>query len=352
MMRLGFVVNPFAGMGGKVALKGTDGGVKEAIRRGARKEAPQKAIEFLRNISIPVEIYTASGEMGEDECRAAGKNAIVVYHAGKRTTGMDTTMACMEFLKHDVDVIVFAGGDETARDVYRAVGRKKPIIGIPAGVKMYSAIFALTPYKAAEALRENTITDAEILDIDENAFRNDRLEIKLYGVALTKASDVIQPGKGISQGNGKEEIAEWIVENMEDEIGYIIGAGTTTWEIKKRMHGEATLLGVDVFKNGEIVIKDADEKSILEFLNEENAKIIVSPIGKQGFIFGRGNQQISSEVIKRVGKNNIIIVATPLKLQGIEALHVDTGDKRIDEMLSGWIRVITGYGYTRLVKII
>ena len=132
----------------------------------------------------------------------------------------------------------------------------------------------------------------------------------------------------------------------------IIGAGTTTWEIKKRMKGEPTLLGVDIVKDGRVVIKDADERSILKFLDNEDAKIIVSPIGKQGFIFGRGNQQISNRVIERVGKDNIIIVATPSKLRYTPFLHVDTGDKRIDEMLSGWVKVITGYGYSKLIKII
>ena len=174
MMKIGFVVNPIAGMGGKVGLKGTDGMLQEAIKRGARREAPQKAIKFLKALKekkIDVQIFTASHEMGEDECREARIMARVVYQCNNPTTAMDTKKACIEFMKRGVDAIVFVGGDGTARDVYSVVKDRVAILGVPAGVKMCSGVFAFTPEIAAEVIANfDGSVDAEIIDIMRKLF--------------------------------------------------------------------------------------------------------------------------------------------------------------------------------------
>lgn len=218
---------------------------------------------------------------------------------------------------------------------------------------MYSAVFAYTPRDAAEILNEfdGGVEEREIMDIDEEAFRRGEFRVKLKGYALAPIHQKIQAGKEIFYDNGKEEIAEWVLENMEKDVIYIVGGGSTTWQIKKALGIDGSFLGIDVIKGGKLLYKDAGEREIKKFLKGK-AKIIVSPLGKQGFIFGRGNQPISPEIIKKVGKENIIVVATKNKLNSIDCLKVDTGDKKIDEMLRGYIEVITGYKETKIMKVI
>ncbi|MCD6222130.1 MAG: NAD(+)/NADH kinase, partial [Thermoplasmata archaeon] len=269
-MKIGFVVNPIAGMGGKVGLKGTDGMLQEAIKRGAKKEAPQKAIKFLKALrekKIDVQIFTASHEMGEDECKDAGIKARVVYQCNNPTTAMDTKKACIEFMKHGVDAIVFVGGDGTARDVYSVVKDRIAMLGVPAGVKMYSGVFAFTPEMAAEVIANfDDSVDAEIIDIDEEAFRKDKLELKIYGYAKTLGGNV-QQGKILiaSDKEMKESIASFMALICR-KGNYIIGGGSTTYAIKKALGIEGSFLGVDVVKDGKLVIKDANEEQLLDFL--------------------------------------------------------------------------------------
>jgi predicted polyphosphate/ATP-dependent NAD kinase len=114
-----------------------------------------------------------------------------------------------------------------------------------------------------------------------------------------------------------------------------------------------TTLGVDVYRQGK-VHNDVNEDKILELVSDfSNTWIIVSPIGHQGLLFGRGNQQISPGIIERVGRDHIIVISTPSKLKGIsgEVLRVDTGDTKVDDLLRGYIRVITDYNELRLIKI-
>ncbi|MCD6572924.1 MAG: ATP-NAD kinase family protein [Thermoplasmata archaeon] len=355
MMKLGFLVNPIAGMGGRVGLKGTDGMLQEAIKRGAEPVAPEKAIQFLKTLKerkIDLQIFTVSGEMGHNECRKAGLEARVIYKCNEPSSYIDTINACKEFLKIGVDAIIFVGGDGTARDIYSVVKDSIVMLGIPAGVKMYSGVFAFTPEQAAEVIEDfDGFEEREIMDIDEEAFRKGIFRVKLIGYAVTFSHKKVQHGKDIVENEGKEEIAEWIIENMEKDVVYIIGSGSTTWAIKKALGIDGSFLGIDVIKNGKLLCRDADEKSILKNLNGR-AKIIVSPLGGHGFIFGRGNQQISSKVIKKVGKDGIIVVATKGKLSKLDSLKIDTGDENLNKAIRGYIKVITGYNESKIMKVI
>jgi len=358
-MLIGFVVNPIAGMGGAVALKGTDGVVEEAIKRGAKEIASRRAREFLKNLKSNVFFLTASGKMGEDILKDFNFQYEVIYKAPENTTAEDTKNLCREFLKRDVKLIVFVGGDGTARDVVEIIDRKIPILGVPSGVKMYSSVFAISPKRAAEVVEkfirgEVIIGEGEVLDIDEEAYRNNILRIRLFGYAkIPMVGDLIQSSKseygGEDEEMDKESIAEFIVENLEKDTLYFLGAGTTVAKIAEVLSVDKTLLGVDALYNGEIIAKDLGEKEILELLKKyKKAKIIITPIGSQGFIFGRGNQQFSEKVLNKVGKENIIIVATPRKIRDLKTLRIDLED---GEGLRGYYRVVTGYGRYKIMKV-
>lgn len=359
-MIIGFVVNPIAGMGGRVGLKGTDGVIEMAIERGAVPISPKIAREFLGSIRCRPEFLTPSGNMGEDYLAEYGYKYRVVYKVPEVTTAEDTEKACRRM--KSADLIVFVGGDGTARDVIHAIGSEKPIIGVPAGVKMYSSCFALTPEKAALLLCDFiegrcSLKYAEVMDIDERAYRNNELKIRLYSFAkIPYVPEFIQSSKKEGFGNEegfKEDIAQYVIDEMEPDTVYILGAGTSTAKIAEKMGVEKTLLGLDAYYNGKVLKKDISEKDILELINKyKKIKIIVSPIGSQGFILGRGNQQLSDKVIEKVGKENIIVIATPQKLRETPQLHVYTGNQILDESFRGYIKVLTGYGKYTLKKVV
>jgi predicted polyphosphate/ATP-dependent NAD kinase len=359
--RLGLIVNPVAGLGGRVGLKGSDGAdiQKKALELGAVAESPQRArqaLERLKSIKDELEIITYPHEMGEAAARECGFEPTVIGSIKQgATTAQDTMKAAQEMLQLNVNLLLFAGGDGTARDIYNAVGEELPVLGIPAGVKIHSAAFATSPRSAGELAvsylqgRVSRLRDAEVMDIDEEAFRRGVLSARLYGYLkipfwrglLQGVKATSSPGEKTSQ----EAIALCIADGMEDDCLYIIGPGTTTRAIASKLELDKTLLGVDVVKGGQPVAMDASEAQLLALLQGQKAKIIVTPIGGQGYIFGRGNQQISPQVIEQVGKDNIIVVSTTGKINSLGGgpLRVDTGDRAVDEMLSGHIRVVTGY---------
>ncbi|NPA74564.1 MAG: ATP-NAD kinase family protein [Euryarchaeota archaeon] len=357
-MKIGFVINPIAGMGGRVGLKGTDGVYEEALRRGAQPVTPRRAREFLSALHEgEFEFLTASGNMGAALLSEFSYPYLIVYECGNNTTSEDTKRACAAFLEHGASLIVFVGGDGTARDVVSVVDSRVPILGVPGGVKMYSSVFCITPDKCAKVLESFAsgaarIKDAEVLDIDESAYRQNQLRIKLYGVAkVPYVADIIQNSKseyGHSDGEEKEAIAEFFAENIEPDTLYLIGAGTTTAKIAEKLGVRKTLLGVDAIYNGQLIARDLNERDMLTLLDKyKKAKIVVSPIGAQGFVFGRGNQQFSPAVLARVGRDNIIIVATPTKLKDITKLRVDIENA---QMLKGYYRVLVGYGKYKMMK--
>lgn len=367
--KLGLIVNPIAGMGGRVGLKGSDGPeiLEKAIELGAVSTSPGRAVEALKRIAPikdVVELITYPHEMGEDEAKECGFDPRVIGTVERgKTTPDDTKAAAREMAESGVDLILFAGGDGTARDIYTAIDGRVPVLGIPTGVKIHSGVFAINPSSAGDLavmyLRggQAATREAEVMDIDEEAFREDRISARLYGyLTVPYEKNLVQTSKGGSPPHEElslEAIARDIIEDMEEDVIYIIGPGTTTRPIAESLGLPKTLLGVDVVLDGRLVASDVNEAQLLELIEGRRAKIIVTAIGGQGFIFGRGNQQISPEVIKRVGKENIIVVATPSKLATLEGrpLLVDTGERELDELLSGYIRVITAYSRRVVYKV-
>jgi len=366
IVKAGFVVNPIAGMGGSVGLKGTDGAdtLQEAFARGGRKVASTRAVEALvsvRRKDLPLEFLTCSGEMGQDELDSVDMKCTIVCRPGSKTSSEDTKAAVKAFLRAGAELIIFAGGDGTARDVLEVADAKAAMIGIPAGVKMHSAVFALTPEALGDLVEafvsEGKTREAEIMDVDEDAYRSGRLDVKLFGYAKVPDDPAnLQAGKTVyrsgSARDEAEEIGQYVAETMRKGIAYILGPGTTTETITKHLGLHKTVLGVDVIRDGAVVLRDASEAQLLEFLDHQSeAEIIVTPIGSQGFFFGRGNQQISAEVIRKVGPDRICVIATPTKLKDTGTLRVDTGDKALDDRLRGPLKVTTGYKRRKLVRV-
>ncbi len=367
-MKIGFLINPIAGLGGSVGLKGTDGLVEEALKRGAKPVACERAKKCMQELELDTSsvILTCSADMGENAMINQSQRYEVVYSFAGDSTSEDTKNACKTFLEAGVDLLLFCGGDGTARDMYSIVGKDIPVIGIPAGVKMHSAVFAISPGGAAKivehfAAGKAELRDAEVMDTDEDAYRRNELRMKVFGYAQTPYEPVlVQQGKSlfqsVSEEKAKEEIARFACEFMAGSSLYIVGAGTTTHKIAELLGlgEEKTLLGVDAVKNRELVGKDLNERELLRLLKKENenekkkkgifpVKLLVSPIGAQGFVFGRGNQQLSAKVIEKVGVENVIVLATPHKLSETPFLLVDTGSEELDKQLSGYVSVVCGY---------
>lgn len=368
MKRLGFLVNPIAGMGGAVGLKGTDGeAYLEALKLGAEPVTPKRARRFLSHIKNRDEIFiiSAPGVMGENlveesqiQYRVSGSP-----DSGKTTSAEDTKRIVGEMMKENLDILVFVGGDGTSRDIYDVVGSRKPVLGVPSGVKMFGSIFAVNAKAAARVVDafvrgDVEIVEKEVLDINEEAFRKSRLEVKLYGyMKVPTVRDLVQAGKTPSRPRGSQmenqrAIAKYIIEDMKEDLLYLLGPGTTTRTIADEIKVNKTLLGVDAIYEGKLVGEDLNETGILKLLERfDEARIIISPIGGQGFIFGRGNQEFSPEVLRSVGKENVIVVATRDKLEKLNCLRVDTGEAEVDEMLRGYIKVKTDYREWRVIRI-
>ncbi|MDD1690095.1 MAG: ATP-NAD kinase family protein [Methanoregula sp.] len=363
MKRIGLIVNPVAGMGGSVGLKGTDGKVEEARARGAVPRAGDRARMALVPIKKARDLcfLTCSGDMGESVLAGSGiPHYQVVYTAQGKSSATDTKEAARVLLREGVDLILFCGGDGTARDIFSVVGRDVPLLGIPAGVKMYSGVFAISPAAAAElvtGLEKAVLRDSEIMDVDEEAYRAGTLETRLYGIARTPAiRGMVQLSKQVyeqpDEERAKLEIAQFMQEVMLPGTLYILGAGTTTEAIARYLGIRKTLLGVDVVRNSKLVARDVDEKALLRLTEgEKDTRVIISPIGAQGFILGRGNQQISAAVVRRAGVAHVIVVATPHKLQETPELLVDTGDPSLDREFGESIQVICGYRLAQRKKI-
>jgi len=372
IMKIGFIVNPIAGMGGKVGLKGTDGVLKEAIAKGAKPIAPKRAVEFLQKLKenmmeITIEVLTCPSIMGEKEAKDASFPVHVLpMKIRKETSAEDTKTAVRLLITAKVNLIVFVGGDGTAKDIFDAMQGygEVPVLGVPSGVKMYSGIFAVNPSDAVNVVLtfagdQAEIAEFEIMDADEKAIRSDTFVVKLHGFLKgpfvpmrIQGSKQISP-ETVDEKENQTATARYVIEEMRPEATYILGPGTTVKRIAELLDVEKTVLGVDIYKKGKVIL-DVDERRIFEEVEDwQNTWIILSPIGHQGILLGRGNQQISPEIIKRVGKQRIIVAATKSKLQSIEGntLRVDTGDAEADNMLKGYIKVVTDYREWRLMQV-
>lgn len=364
--RIGIIVNPIAGMGGRVGLKGSDGEeiLAKAISLGAKPECPSRAgiaISQLKEFKKePLEIITYPDDMGENEVRANGFKPIVIGKIEKgHTTSFDTKNAAKEMLEMEVNIILFAGGDGTARDILDTVGEKIPVLGIPGGCKIHSAVYAINPKTAGKLMVEflqgdvSDLRESEVMDIDEDAFRKGMVRAKLYGYMQVpnekKMIQNLKSGRSLGATAALEFVSRYMADTLENGILYIVGPGSTTRGIMNKLglENENTLLGVDLVYNRKLIEKDVNEQNILKYLEKyEKAKIIITVIGGQGYLFGRGNQQLSPRVIRKIGKENIIVVATKDKMLSLfgQPLLVDTGDEKMNKQLSGYIKIIVGYG--------
>lgn len=377
--RLGLIVNPVAGIGGRVGLKGSDGVdiQRRALELGAVPQALFRTIQAVERLKAveSLEILTYPGEMGEDAARACGFEPTVIGSivTGK-TTAEDTQEAAREMQRLDTRLLLFAGGDGTARDIYEAVGLDMAVLGIPAGVKIHSAVYAVNPASAGELAalylraRIDQLREAEVMDIDEKALREGIVTARLYGyLKIPFRASLVQNLKMPSTGEATSlaSLAQDVVEKMEDECLYVLGPGTTTRAIADELGLPKTLIGVDVVIRAEdggearLVAADVNEAQLLNLLTGRDVRIVVTPIGGQGYLFGRGNQQISPKIIQKVAAGaqdpweNIVVVSTKEKLYalGTQPLLVDTGDRAVDEMLSGYVKVVTGFNERAVRKV-
>lgn len=383
-MKIGFVINPLAGIGGSVALKGSDGNdiVELALTRGARPQAAARATLAMQEIKQvntddeTVLFYTAGDDMGENVLRSLNFSCEVVYQNQGQSTAEDTKSVIRLFVENNVDLIVFVGGDGTARDVLDVLSAcsteqgivSTPVVGIPAGVKIHSAVYAVTPLSAGEMLDQiiagypMSLHEAQVMDLDEEAFRKGIVNAKCYGYLSVPVDDtrmqLIKQGGMAQQEISLQEIAEDVIEAMEPDVYYLIGSGSTTAEVMEQLALPNTLLGIDIVLNKVLVASDVDEQTILKIINDQPVKLIVTVIGGQGHVFGRGNQQLSENVIRYVisqtgNQSNIVIIATSEKLQSLDKrpMITDTGNNDLDKQLAGLYSVVTGYQQKTLYRL-
>jgi predicted polyphosphate/ATP-dependent NAD kinase len=369
--RIGIIVNPIAGIGGRVGLKGSDGEdiLARALSLGAKPECPHKAEIAIRQLKEfkkeSLEIITYPGSMGEDEVRASGFEPVV---SGKidpvRTAPADTVNAAKEMRRLGVDLVLFAGGDGTARNILDAVGEEIAVLGIPGGCKIHSAVYAINPKTAGDLAveylqgRVKDLKESEVMDIDEESVRKGIVNARLYGYLKVpnerKMVQNLKSGRGYGEEAALDLVSRYVAFTLEKDVLYIMGPGSTVRGVMNKLGLKNTLLGVDLVCNNQVVANDVNESEILACLDRHQAaKIIITVIGGQGYLFGRGNQQLSPEVIRRVGKQNITVIATKNKMNSlfVQPLLVDTGDDALNEELSGYMKIIVGYGETVMFKV-
>tara|TARA_R110002050_G_scaffold136978_5_gene260335 strand:+ start:3190 stop:4344 length:1155 start_codon:yes stop_codon:yes gene_type:complete len=364
--RLGIIINPLAGLGGSVGLKGSDGVANEALAKGAIPKAQQRmqqALDVILPFAEQIDIITASGDMGGLLCRQMGFSTQEVYRAietrsAEKTSALDTQQAVKCLLEHQLDLLLFAGGDGTARDIYAVVDDSFPVLGVPAGVKIHSGVYGITPHASGVVVRMLlngdlvSLMSADVMDIDEVAFRQGIVKARRFGEMTVPAEPrYIQ---AVKMG-GKEvdelvlaDIAADIIESMDDEL-YIMGSGSTVAAVMEDLGLANTLLGVDVIQHKQIMAQDVTAQQLLTFIADKktypSVKLVITLIGGQGHILGRGNQQLSPDLIRQIEKDNILILATKTKLKALEGrpLIVDSGDPELDKALTGYYKIVTGY---------
>ncbi len=364
LFRLGLVVNPLAGIGGPSALKGSDGAevVAEARRRGAEVRAGERVrrcLSALRDRRQRMRILTWDGAMGADVARAAGFEPVVLGAPRNAVSAADDTRAAVRALAEaGVDLLLFAGGDGTARDVCSALPHPLPTLGIPAGVKMHSGVYAVTPEAAALVVGQLQdgalvgLVTGEVRDIDEAELRAGRVNSRWFGDLQVPAEprwvQHTKIGGRESEPLVLEEIAAEIAGRMAagpaDDL-WIIGPGSTTAAVMAHLGLPNTLLGVDLISQGELLASDLDANGLLERTAGKQPWILLTFIGGQGHLLGRGNQQLTPELLRRAGRDHLVVIATRSKLAALEGrpLIVDSGDSDLDQELAGYIAVTTGF---------
>ncbi|MGE9811175.1 ATP-NAD kinase family protein [Ferroplasma acidiphilum] len=345
-----FFVNPLAGYGGIRNNKGSDNmhlqNIGESVSIG-------RAIEFLSGIKCrDIQFIVPDGPMGALEMDKANLKYTISYSPGNPTTAMDT----INFIHSaaGADIICFLGGDGTARDILRS-GTDLPVLGIPAGVKMYSSVFSMNVKHAIDVFdnfcgNEITLKDAGVADINEDEYRSGKLDVKQFGtLKIPDSSGIISSSKAEYPPSSSYDMAEYIIDNMVNDFYYIIGPGTTCKAITTSLGFHTNMLGFDIVKGKKLIVEDAGEEDIYRYAASGSVHIIISIIGGQGFLLGRGNQQLSGRIIKKAGFENISVISTPEKLISLSGLAVDISDKDIS--VPKFIRVLTGYGQFKIMRV-
>jgi predicted polyphosphate/ATP-dependent NAD kinase len=358
LFRLGFLVNPLAGLGGTLALKGSDGVAAEALARGAKPQAGLRAravLEALLPWRGQLQVFTAEGAMGGDIVRGLGLEPVIVHVPAADSSARDTALTAAALQEQAVDLLLFAGGDGTARDICAVIGTHVPALGIPAGVKMHSGVFAVSPRGAAEIVQlmltgELVLVDeADVRDIDEEALREGRVSSRHFGEMRVPSE-----GRYLQQVKcgGREveelvlaEIAAEVSEHMQPGVSYFIAAGTTTAALMDLLGLPNTLLGIDVVRDGELLASDADATVLERFVDQGPCRLVIAPTGGQGMLLGRGNQQLTPTVLRAIGRDGLCVLATHEKLKELQGrpLLMDLPDEALLAAFSGFIEVISGY---------
>ena len=376
-MRIGIVVNPDAGLGGRLGFKGSDGRAKEARDAGAVDRAGPRMQQCiskfkellassLNRMGVSPSIVAWSGRMGGDWLD--GFEFEQRKESPKESTAQDTSKLVHDLLEAEVDVILYAGGDGTTRDIVNALdGNETPLIGVPGGVKMHSGCFATTPKASAEVLLaflqgDLMVAITEVMDLDEETYQKGEWKVRMYGEAWTPSSPRFMQGakeqvERASESDTIEGLANHIGNLIDDnpELMVIWGSGGTLRRMGEHLNVELTLLGIDIQHNGTIH-SDLNEQQLLQHLvgYEGLRLLLLSPMGGQGFLIGRGNLQLSPDVLRAIGFESILGVATPSKLLGLSSVRIDTGDPLLDEEYQQrrFVKLLQGYRTTRVIRIL
>ena len=387
-MRLGLVVNPDAGLGGKLGYKGSDGRAKEARNAGAIDRSGPRMNEALANLdgllssslnrlSAKPTIVCYSGRMGSTWLIKTDSFDIeIIGETPVETSADDTIRLVDDLIDAGIDGILYAGGDGTTRDIANALkisesngkteATKTPLIGVPAGVKMHSGCFATTPKAAAEVtlafvLGDLMVAITEIMDLDEEVCLKGEWRVRMYAEAYTPSSPkYMQGAKEQVERESEAETIEGMADHVknliedDDSLMVIFGSGGTMRQIGKHLGYELTLLGIDIYENGTIH-NDLNEQGLLDLIKNHTGKmqLILSPMGGQGFLIGRGNLQLSADVLREIGIENILGIATPAKLLGLSSVRIDTGDATLDAEFQTrkFIKLLQGYRVTRVIRV-
>lgn len=361
LFRLGLVVNSYAGLGGPAGLKGSDGAElrTQVLAQGDSLRAPERAARVLAQLAgLPLEVLCFAGEMGETVARAAGLPVTLLGAAATQPSEATDTLAAAKACEAaGCDLIVFVGGDGTARNMVQAVSEQQPVLGIPSGVKMHSGVYAIAPEAAAALIKQLmsgqlvSLDFQEVRDIDEAAFRAGRVQSRYYGELLVPAEpryvQAVKSGGREVEALVLDDIAADIIETMTPDTLYIFAPGSTTYAITEALGISATLLGVDLVLDKTLLAADVDaaELEARVFAHAGPVKLVLTAIGGQGHILGRGNQQLRPDLLKHIGRDNLLLVATKTKLEALAGrpLLMDSNDAELDRQWQGYVRVITGY---------
>lgn len=358
--RLALIINPYAGIGGEAALKGSDGQTEQALAYSSELRTPKRTQRFLQALGdcLPaIDFITAEGLMGQQVLEQENATVRYIAKVEQPSKASDSKRVALELAQQQPDLLVFVGGDGTARDMVDSIGLSVPALGVPGGVKMQSAVFAISPEAAAEVVKQMIagdlvqVSERDVRDIDEQALREGRVRSQYYGGLLVPEQaqwiQAVKEGGREDERLVAEDIADYLSEIMvEQEKLMIVGPGSTTATWLEKLGIDYTLVGFDAILNGELLQKDLTARDILALLDRyPDALVVITPTGNQGFLLGRGNQQLNVEVLKRLDKSQFLIIASQSKLRSLEQrpLLIDSNDRALDQALAGFYPIITAW---------